>query len=46
MKKNYQTPAMETVRFAAEEILSISSIFASLSADKDNEGTWKSSWDN
>ena len=43
MKKVYEAPAMERVYFASEEILSISSIFNSLSSENDNEGTWK--WD-
>ena len=41
MKKVYEAPQMETVRFASEEILSIRSIFNSLSSENDNEGTWK-----
>lgn len=45
MKKTYTAPAMQKVLFQSEEILLISSIFASLSADKDNEGSWKDSWD-
>ena len=44
MKKTYEAPVLETTRFTAEDLLSVSAVFTAFSAEYDNEGAYK--WNN
>lgn len=41
MKRMYSAPKMEISNFQAEDIMTLSGVFAGFSATYDNEGNWK-----